>query len=179
PQGPRGPQGPQGPRGPLGPQVHEVWIFEVPTADCRPPTACNWRSPVLSTRRVKTMPNRRHFVRTLAGASAAMLATGGRAFGQTRREVSIGGRRVKVIDIHGHFIEPTELEVVRDTNLAGNISNNLNGPLVLGPARIRALDEWGIDVQALSHQGGWWYGADRDLARRIVAVQNDKLAAWC
>src|SRR5205814_3255218 len=83
------------------------------------------------------------------------------------------------IDIHGHFIEPTELEVVRDTNLAGNISNNLNGPLVLGPARIRGLDEWGIDVQALSHQGGWWYGADRDLARRIVKVQNDKLAEWC
>jgi aminocarboxymuconate-semialdehyde decarboxylase len=102
-----------------------------------------------------------------------------RAFGQARREVSIGGRRIKVIDIHGHFIEPTELEVVRDTNLAGNISNNLNGPLVLGPARIRLMDDWGIDVQALSHQGGWWYGADRDLARRIVKVQNEKLAEWC
>ncbi len=125
------------------------------------------------------MRNRREFVKALAGASAAMLATGRTAFGQARREVSVGGRRIKVIDIHGHFIEPTELEIVRDTNLAGNISNNLNGPLVLGPARIRVLDEWGIDVQALSHQGGWWYGADRDLARRIVKVQNEKLAEWC
>jgi aminocarboxymuconate-semialdehyde decarboxylase len=125
------------------------------------------------------MPNRRDFVRTFAGASAAVLASRGRAFGQARREVSIGGRRIKVVDIHGHFIEPTELEVVRDTNLAGNISNNLNGPLVLGPARIRLMDDWGIDVQALSHQGGWWYGADRDLARRIVTIQNEKLAEWC
>ena len=125
------------------------------------------------------MPNRRDFVRTLAGASAAVLA-GGHAFGQAaRREVSIAGRRIKVIDIHGHFIEPAEMEVVADTNLAGNIRNNLKGPLVLGPARIKALDEWGIDVQALSHQGGWWYGADRDLARRIVKVQNEKLSAWC
>jgi aminocarboxymuconate-semialdehyde decarboxylase len=125
------------------------------------------------------MQNRRDFVRTLAGASAAVLTAGNRAFGQTRRQVSIGGRRVKVIDIHGHFIEPTEMEVVADTPLVGNIRNNLNGPLVLGPARIQAMDEWGIDVQALSHQGGWWYGADRDLARRLVKIQNEKLSAWC
>jgi aminocarboxymuconate-semialdehyde decarboxylase len=126
------------------------------------------------------MPNRRDFVKALAGASAAAFAGPGRLLAQAgRREVSIGGRRIKVVDIHGHFIEPTELEVVRDTPLAGNISNNLNGPLVLGPARIRLMDEWGIDVQALSHQGGWWYGADRDLARRIVKVQNEKLAEWC
>jgi aminocarboxymuconate-semialdehyde decarboxylase len=125
------------------------------------------------------MTHRRDFVRTLAGASAAMLAAPG-LFGQSRRrEVSAGGRRIKVVDIHGHFIEPSELDVIRETNLAGNISNNLNGPLVLGAGRLQALDEFGIDVQALSHQGGWWYGADRELARRIVKVQNEKLAAWC
>jgi len=101
-------------------------------------------------------------------------------FGQTRRrEVSVGGRRIKVVDIHGHFVEPSELGVIRDTNLAGNISNNVNGPLVLGPRRLEALDEFGIDVQALSHQGGWWYGTDRELARRLIKVQNEKLAAWC
>ena len=71
------------------------------------------------------MPNRRDFVRTLAGASAAMLATGGRAVGQARREVSIGGRRVKVIDIHGHFIEPTELEVVRGDPPSGQARREL------------------------------------------------------
>jgi aminocarboxymuconate-semialdehyde decarboxylase len=132
------------------------------------------------------MTNRRDFLRTAAGAGAAVLA--GRvnlASGQTpaaparRREVLVGRKRVKVVDIHGHFVEPSELDVIKDTNLAGNIRNNLNGALVLGPQRIRAIDEWGIDVQVLSHQGGWWYGADRELARRLITVQNEKLAEWC
>ena len=135
------------------------------------------------------MPNRRDFFRTIAGATAGLFAAGGEVFdaeagtlqagSARRREVSIGGRRIKVVDVHGHFIEPSELDVIKDTNLAANISSQLNGQLVLGAGRLRALDEQGIDVQVLSHQGGWWYGADRELARRIVTVQNEKLAAWC
>ena len=135
------------------------------------------------------MQNRRDFVKTVAGAAAGMFATGvpimaaqarsAQAGPVKRREVSVGRRRVKVVDVHGHFVEPSEMDVLKDTNLAGNIRNNANGPLVLGPGRIQMLDEFGIDVQVLSHQGGWWYGADRDLGRRIVAVQNTKLAEWC
>lgn len=45
--------------------------------------------------------NRRHFLRTVAGAAGAMTIAG--SFNplnaQARREVSIGGRRIKVIDI--------------------------------------------------------------------------------
>src|SRR4030095_4480789 len=96
-----------------------------------------------------------------------------------RRQVSIGNRRIKVIDIHGHFLIPEEADLVRNTNLAGNVVNQLNGPLVLGPSRLQALDQHGIDVQALSHQGGWWYGTDRETARRLIRVQNEGLARWC
>src|SRR6267154_2451145 len=132
------------------------------------------------------MPNRRTFVTTIAGAAAGVFATrAGIGDAQTspaapakRREVFIGRRRVKVVDVHGHFVEPSEMDVIKDTNLAGNM-RNAGGPLVLGPGRIKAIDEFGIDVQVLSHQGGWWYGADRDLARKIVTVQNEKLAEWC
>jgi aminocarboxymuconate-semialdehyde decarboxylase len=70
------------------------------------------------------------------------------------------------------------MDVVKDTPLARNVSNNL-GPLVLGAQRLQVLDESGIDIQILTHQGGWWYTADRDLARKIVNVQNQKLAQWC
>ena len=35
------------------------------------------------------------------------------------------------------------------------------------------MDEQGIDVQALSINA-WWYGTDRDLARQIVTMQNEK-----
>ena len=68
---------------------------------------------------------------------------------------------------------------MKDTNVAGNVQNNINGPLVLGPARLRTLDELGIDIQVLSHQGGWWYGLNRDLAERLIKVQNERLSAWC
>lgn len=135
------------------------------------------------------MPNRRDFFKTVASATAGIFATGRgfvdagvrsfQATPVTRRQVFVGGRRVKVVDVHGHFIAREEFDVIKDTNLAGNVKDQLNGPLVLGPGRLRTLDEQGIDVQALSHQGAWWYGADRELARRIIEVQNETLAAWC
>src|SRR5262252_3936759 len=112
------------------------------------------------------MTNRRDFLKNIASAAGVLASRGfGDITAQTppagssgRRQVFIGRRRVRVIDVHGHFIEPSELDVIKDTNLAGNIRNNVIGPLVLGPQRIKALDEWGIDIQLLSHQGGWWYG---------------------
>src|SRR3989442_2985889 len=115
---------------------------------------------------------RREFLKVAAGAMYLQEAA------RKRREVAVGKRAVKVIDAHGHFVLPEELDVVQGRPLARNVSNNL-GPLVLGPDRLRVLDESGIDIQILTHQGGWWYNADRDLARRIVDVQNQKLSQWC
>ena len=41
------------------------------------------------------------------------------------------------------------------------------------------MDKTGVDVQALTINGFWWYGAsDRDLAGRIVKAQNEGLAKW-
>jgi aminocarboxymuconate-semialdehyde decarboxylase len=44
--------------------------------------------------------------------------------------------------------------------------------------RLRAMDEQGIDVEALSINPNW-YKADRDLAKQIVKIQNEKLAEAC
>src|SRR5437867_6200898 len=44
--------------------------------------------------------------------------------------------------------------------------------------RLRAMDEQGIDVEALSINPNW-YAADRDLARQIIKLQNEKLAEAC
>ena len=109
------------------------------------------------------MPNRRRFFKTMAGAAAGLFAARGDFFGAEarafqagaarRREVSVGGKRIKVVDVHGHFIEPTELDVIKDTNLAVNISSQLNGQLVLGPGRLRALDEHGIDGSGAQSPG--------------------------
>jgi aminocarboxymuconate-semialdehyde decarboxylase len=120
------------------------------------------------------MPNRRDFCKTAAAVMAGMFF---QAPAPKRREVMIGNRRVKVIDVHGHFVIPEEIELVKGTNLAGNV--NQNGPLIMGDQRLRVLDEQGIDIQVLSHQGAWWYGVDRELASKIVKVQNEGLAKWC
>src|SRR5256712_2903135 len=44
--------------------------------------------------------------------------------------------------------------------------------------RIRAMDEQGVDVEALSINP-YWYKADRDVARQVIRVQNEKLAEAC
>ena len=120
------------------------------------------------------MMQRRDFLKTTAAGLLYFQGTAVR-----RREVSVGKKRVKVIDAHGHFVAPEELEVVKDTPLARNVTNTQDGTLVLGPQRLRVLDEQGIDIQVLTHQGGWWYGTDRDVARKLINVQNQKLAEWC
>jgi len=81
--------------------------------------------------------------------------------------------------VHGHCIIPEVLEVIKDPMLAATVRNTLAGAsLAPGPDRLRYMDEQGIDVQAMSINA-FWYGTDRELARQIVTIQNEKLAAWC
>ena len=130
------------------------------------------------------MPNRREFFRATAAAAAGsfVMRGGYAAFAQAaqgaakRREISIGRKRIKVIDSHAHLGIPAVAEVVKGTPFAKNV--NVAPNLVVGPDRVRAMDEWGIDIALLTQQGGWWYGVpDRDLARAIVKTQNEGTAA--
>jgi aminocarboxymuconate-semialdehyde decarboxylase len=131
------------------------------------------------------MPNRRDFFK-VAGATVGLLATGTnratavvpsrQATPAKRREVFIGNRRIKVVDVHCHCVVPEVAEVVKGTPLANSAGGG--GNTILGPARLQLMDQQGVDVQALSINGYWWYAADRDLARRIVQVQNEGLAKW-
>ncbi|HEY2380418.1 MAG TPA: amidohydrolase family protein [Terriglobia bacterium] len=123
------------------------------------------------------MQSRRDFIQVAARVMCGAVFAQGLA--PVRRQVSVGRKRVKVVDIHGHFIAPEELNLIKDTKLAPNITDNMNGPLVLGPQRLQVLDQQGIDIQVLSHQGAWWYETDRELARRIIQTQNGRLSDWC
>src|SRR2546426_12471312 len=100
------------------------------------------------------MTNRRDFLKASAGFLYFQAAT------PKRREVSIGKRRAKKIDIHGDFVAPEELDVGKDTPLARNGSNNIGrggtdqqGSLVLGPERLRGLDEAGPEIPGVEAQG--------------------------
>ena len=121
------------------------------------------------------MSNRRQFIQA-AGAAIAVSSLGGmEARAQSRRQVSIAGHRVKVVDIHAHAIVPAVAEVVSGTSLERRLAANR----ALGPDRIGLMDRTGIDVQVLSVNQYWWYAADRDLAAKIIRTQDQGLAEWC
>jgi aminocarboxymuconate-semialdehyde decarboxylase len=126
--------------------------------------------------------HRRDFLITaIAGAAGAYaisrqglnVATARQPSSSGRRQVMVGGRRVKVIDVHAHCVIPVG-EIVKGTPLAKAGSGSGN----LGPDRLKIMDQQGVDVQALSINGYWWYAADRALASKIVLAQNEGLAKW-
>ncbi|HKU17538.1 MAG TPA: amidohydrolase family protein [Steroidobacteraceae bacterium] len=120
------------------------------------------------------MRGRRAFLGCLAGTAlaAALPATAAQS---ARRELQVGGKRAKVIDFHAHCAFPQVAELVKGTPLAREIP----GMMTLGPKRIAAMDERGIDVQALSINQYWWYAAERELADKIVRMHDEALSAWC
>jgi len=151
------------------------------------------------------MPTRREFLKSVSQTTAGVFFTScccadsllGFAPGlqqpaaqtaatRKRREVVISGRGVKVVDIHAHVRVPEAWDLVKDrigregrpgdVQLANpdnpaNIHNDV-------AKRLADLDEMGIDVQAVS-VNPFWYWADVELARKIVQIQNEKIAELC
>ena len=122
--------------------------------------------------------NRRKFL----GTSASLFATvsvgssylgvalpASAQVGGARREVVVGGRRVKTVDVHSHTIIRGAMELIGETTPENNEL------LVIGPDRIRRMDELGIDVEVLSINP-FWYGLDYVAARRVIEYQNESLA---
>ena len=52
------------------------------------------------------------------------------------------------------------------------------GPLMIGPERLQQMDAQGIDIEVLSINP-FWYGTDREVSRKLIQAQNEKLAALC
>jgi aminocarboxymuconate-semialdehyde decarboxylase len=129
------------------------------------------------------MATRREFSKDAAGAAAGIVFTGCSATnaaqspappGGRRRQVVVAGRRVKTVDVHAHCV------IAETLTMMGKKLEDQRGPGLgeVGQDRIRAMDEQGIDVEALSINP-FWYTAERDLASQIVKIQNEKLAELC
>jgi len=149
------------------------------------------------------MPTRREFLRNLSGTAAGIAFAGcccvdsafaiarrpqqsaAAAAGSKRGKVVINGRRVTVIDVHSHVRVPEAWELVKDRigregrygDMAQANPDNL-GNIRNIDKRLADLDAMGIDVQAVSINP-FWYWAEEDLARKIIQVQNEKIAALC
>ena len=94
-----------------------------------------------------------------------------------RREVVVSGKRVKTVDVHAHCAVPDAMAL-----MGLKVTGQPNSPNVLVMTqtadRLRAMDEQGIDVEALSINP-YWYKADRDVAQKLITIQNEKLAEAC
>ena len=120
------------------------------------------------------MSTRREFL-TQAGALAGIAFTACEllpaAHAQARRrEVSVGGRRVRTIDVHAHAVIPEALSLTKQ-----KIAAVYAHPLA---ERLKRMDEQGIDMQALSINPTW-YAIERDLVAKVIELQNEKLAELC
>jgi len=131
------------------------------------------------------MPNRRDFLKNAAATTAGVAIS--RRFPSfqigappgKRREVFIGGRRVKTVDAHAHCFVPEVWDLVKDTPLAATAKGNLTGNIALGnPQRLIDMDAQGIDYQAIN-VNAWGYSAERALARDLIKLQNERISQWC
>ena len=96
--------------------------------------------------------------------------------GGQRRQVVVGGKRVKTIDVHAHCVIAEALALLGKT--VDENEKRGAGISEVGARRIREMDEQGIDVEALSINP-FWYRAERDVAAEIIRIQNDRLAEFC
>ena len=106
-------------------------------------------------------------------AETAFVSCGGNAAPRgRRREVVVSGRRVKTVDVHAHCAVPAAMALVgRSLETEALLMSNT-------AERLAAMDAQGIDVEALSINP-YWYTADRDVAAKLIEVQNESLAEIC
>jgi aminocarboxymuconate-semialdehyde decarboxylase len=148
------------------------------------------------------MPNRRDFIRNVVGASAGVCFVGCQicqamamsfpaqvgppvreaGSGAKHKPAMVGKRRVKTVDVHCHVSVPEAIELLKGTELEkrGRPGSGRGGydDAGLTPARIQAMDEMGIDVQAVSINA-FWYSARRELAGKLMDLQNQRLGEMC
>ena len=95
-----------------------------------------------------------------------------------RREVVINGTRVRTVDIHAHCAVPEALALIGHKLAGPGLRTDLDMRAEID-VRIKTMDAQGIDIEALSINPNWYRVDDRDLAKRIIELQNQALAEAC
>jgi aminocarboxymuconate-semialdehyde decarboxylase len=133
------------------------------------------------------MTTRRHFLRHVAAAAGVMFCSCGMLDAAPAREparkklpVTIKGKRVKTIDVHAHchFHEALALIGPQETAEVMPRTKGAQEHFITLDQRLKGMDDMAIDMEILSINP-FWYRKDRDLAAKIVQVQNEKLAELC
>ena len=110
--------------------------------------------------------------------STAFVSCGGTGAPQGRRRaVVVSGKRVKTVDVHAHCAVPEALALLGLKIGGPTLRAELDTAAQLA-VRLNAMDEQGIDMEALSINPNW-YKAERDLAKQVCSLQNQRLAETC
>ncbi len=124
------------------------------------------------------MGNRRDFIKEAVGAAAGIAFTScglldaAHAQGEVkRRQVVVDGKRIKTVDVHAHCVIPEAMSLMGMKFSPAHLA-------ITAADRTRVMDAQGIDVEALSINPVW-YKLERDLAEKVIQVQNEKLAELC
>ncbi|MDH2382248.1 amidohydrolase family protein [Bradyrhizobium sp. CER78] len=133
------------------------------------------------------MTTRRDFLKAGATAAAGIVFCGcgfvHNANAQPSRQklpVSVDGKRVKTIDIHAHchFREAGALLGADAEKYQLPPVNGATEAFIEIDKRLAAMDAQAVDLEVLSINP-FWYDRDRDLAGKIVKIQNERLAELC
>ena len=96
------------------------------------------------------------------------------------RPVVVNGKRMLTVDIHAHSEVAGVWSLIEGHPALGGDNPFDPNPLTTAndvDVRLAAMDATGIDMQALSISvGQYFHWADRELAAKIVLLQNEKLA---
>ena len=95
---------------------------------------------------------------------------------QKRRQVMVGGKRIRTIDIHAHVVIPEAATLMGGRAVPADDAGIMDGAMAAD--RFAHMDKWGTDMQALSINPTW-YNVERDLAAKGIELQNQKLAELC
>ena len=94
--------------------------------------------------------------------------------------VTVRGKRIKTIDVHSHCFFHEAIALIGDeaSQVVTVAVKGAKEQFIVVEERLKAMDAMAIDMEVLSINP-FWYGKDRDLAGKIVDIQNEKLAELC
>ena len=93
--------------------------------------------------------------------------------------VSVGGKRVKTVDVHAHCLFQESIDLMGEQ--AKNVlppTKGVKEHFIVIEERVKAMQAQGIDLQVLSINP-FWYKQNREVAEQICRINNEGLAALC
>lgn len=97
--------------------------------------------------------------------------------------VSLGGKRIRTVDAHTHCYFQDALDLLGPAGKAvlppvKGVPEHFLAQADVVAGRLKGMDDMGVDMAILSINP-YWYDLDRDLAAKVVELNNTHMAELC